>query len=64
MVVFVTEHATAELTERVRELHRQRVPDIRFLIPVLTGLPKEEVLKALPKLIMYNTGVVQGVISR
>jgi len=58
------EHATAELTERVRELHRQRVPDIRFLIPVLTGLPKEEVLKALPKLIMYNTGVVQGVISR
>ena len=29
-----------ELVERVRDLYHKRVSDVRFLIPVLTGLSK------------------------
>ena len=29
-----------ELVERVRDLYHKRVPDVRFLIPVLIGLSK------------------------
>jgi len=29
-----------ELVERVRDLYHKRVPDVRFLIPVLIGLNK------------------------
>jgi len=58
------EHPTVELTEKVRDLHQKRVSDVRFLIPVLTGLTKKEVLDAIPKLILHNKAVVQGVISR
>ncbi|KAI4806037.1 hypothetical protein KUCAC02_010628, partial [Chaenocephalus aceratus] len=40
-----------ELVERVRDLYHKRVPDVRFLIPVINGLEKNEVIQALPKLI-------------
>lgn len=58
------EHASPDLTEKVRDLHRKRVPDVRFLIPVITGLTKDELMEALPKLILHKPNVVQGVISR
>lgn len=29
-----------ELVERVRDLYHKRVPDVRFLIPVINGLEK------------------------
>lgn len=29
-----------ELVRRIRELYQRRVPDVRFLIPVLSGLTK------------------------
>lgn len=53
-----------ELVERVRDLYHKRVPDVRFLIPVLTGLQKKEVLAALPKLIKLNPIVVKEVFNR
>uniref|UniRef100_A0A0L8GS68 Symplekin C-terminal domain-containing protein n=1 Tax=Octopus bimaculoides TaxID=37653 RepID=A0A0L8GS68_OCTBM len=53
-----------ELVERVRDLYHKRVPDVRFLIPVLTGLRKKEVLAALPKLIRLNPIVVKEVFNR
>lgn len=31
------------LVDKVRELYRTKVSDVRFLIPVLTGLTKQEV---------------------
>ncbi|KAK3581424.1 hypothetical protein CHS0354_016286 [Potamilus streckersoni] len=53
-----------ELVERVRDLYHKRVPDVRFLIPVLTGLSKKEVIAALPKLIKLNPIVVKEVFNR
>lgn len=52
---------SAELVARVRELYQTRVSDVRFLIPVLNGLTKKEVIAALPKLIKLNPFVVKEV---
>ncbi|ESO93591.1 hypothetical protein LOTGIDRAFT_215976, partial [Lottia gigantea] len=53
-----------ELVEKIRDLYHKRVPDVRFLIPVLTGLTKKEVTGALPKLIKLNPVVVKEVFHR
>lgn len=37
------EAPTLELVNRVRDLYNTRISDVRFLIPVLTGLTKGEV---------------------
>lgn len=55
---------SAELVARVRELYHTRVSDVRFLIPVLNGLSKNEVIAALPKLIKLNPVVVKEVFNR
>lgn len=34
---------SAELVDKVKQLYNTKVSDVRFLIPVLTGLPKQEV---------------------
>ncbi|KAL8219837.1 UNVERIFIED_CONTAM: hypothetical protein K2H54_034687 [Gekko kuhli] len=53
-----------ELVKRVRDLYHKRLPDVRFLIPVLSGLEKKEVIQALPKLIKLNPIVVKEVFNR
>ncbi|XP_014117876.1 PREDICTED: symplekin [Pseudopodoces humilis] len=53
-----------ELVKRVRDLYHKRLPDVRFLIPVLNGLEKKEVIQALPKLIKLNPIVVKEVFNR
>jgi len=53
-----------ELVDKVRELYAHRVADVRFLIPVLSGLSRPEVIAALPKLIKLNPGVVKEVFNR
>uniref|UniRef100_A0A8D0GAE2 Symplekin n=1 Tax=Sphenodon punctatus TaxID=8508 RepID=A0A8D0GAE2_SPHPU len=53
-----------DLVKRVRELYHKRLPDVRFLIPVLNGLEKKEVIQALPKLIKLNPIVVKEVFNR
>lgn len=55
---------SAELVSRVRDLYHKRVADVRFLIPVLNGLSKKEVIAALPKLIKLNPIVVKEVFNR
>ncbi|XP_013162080.1 PREDICTED: symplekin isoform X2 [Papilio xuthus] len=55
---------TPELVSKVRELYATRVSDVRFLIPVLTGLSKKEILAALPKLIKLNPAVVREVFNK
>ncbi|XP_014601735.1 PREDICTED: symplekin [Polistes canadensis] len=55
---------SAELVAKVRELYQTRVSDVRFLIPVLNGLTKKEVIAALPKLIKLNPIVVKEVFNR
>ncbi|XP_076441819.1 symplekin-like [Babylonia areolata] len=53
-----------ELVDRIRDLYHKRVPDVRFLIPVLNGLSKKEVISALPKLIKLKPMVVKEVFNR
>lgn len=55
---------SAELVKRVRELYQSRVSDVRFLIPVLNGLTKREVIDSLPRLIKLNPIVVKEVFNR
>lgn len=38
-------HPSVQLVQRVRDLYNSRVSDVRFLIPVLNGLTKQEVRK-------------------
>ncbi|CAB3227848.1 unnamed protein product [Arctia plantaginis] len=66
LVHIYTEKAppTPELVSKVRELYATRVSDVRFLIPVLTGLSKKEILAALPKLIKLNPIVVKEVFNK
>ena len=49
---------------RVRNLYAKRSADVRFLIPVLNGLTRQEIYAALPKLIKLNPGVVKEVFNR
>ena len=55
---------SADLVDKVRDLYHTRVSDVRFLIPVLNGLTKKEVISALPKLIKLNPIVVKEVFNR
>jgi len=43
-------------------LYERRVSDVRFLVPVLAGLSKREIIEALPKLIKMNLNVVKEVL--
>ncbi|XP_015126326.1 symplekin [Diachasma alloeum] len=66
IIHILTEKAppSAELVAKVRDLYQTRVSDVRFLIPVLNGLSKKEVMAALPKLIKLNPIVVKEVFNR
>ncbi|KAI1301500.1 Symplekin [Halotydeus destructor] len=55
---------STELVSRVRDLYHKRVPDVRFLIPVLNGLSKREVIAELHKLIKLNPVVVKEVFNK
>ena len=52
---------TPALVASVRSIYSKRVGDVRFLIPVLTGLPKSDIIAALPKLIKLKPDVVKEV---
>lgn len=60
-IFLIAEPPTEDLVLRVKELYESRVPDVRFLIPVLTGLSKNEIFNALPHLIKLNPNVVKEV---
>ena len=53
-----------ELVEKVKILYEEKVEDVRFLIPVLTGLSKNEIVQTLPKLIQLSSPVVKEVFIR
>merc|ERR1719315_928586 len=53
-----------DLVNKVRDLYAKRVADVRFLIPVLNGLTRQEINAALPKLIKLNPVVVKEVFNR
>ena len=55
---------TLELVQKVKDLYHKRVSDVRFLIPVLNGLNKIEIINVLPKLISQTPNVVKEVFNR
>jgi len=57
---------TVDLVARVKQLHEKRHTDVRSLIPVLTGLDKTDLLKALPKFVLSaaNQRAVSNVFRR
>lgn len=55
---------TVELVQKVKDLYHKRVSDVRFLIPVLNGLNKGEIIEVLPKLISQTPNVVKEVFNR
>ena len=53
-----------ELVHRVKELYNNKIKDVRVLIPILSGLSRQEILNALPKLIKLNQVVVKEIFNR
>ncbi|KAI0982213.1 hypothetical protein GJ496_002430 [Pomphorhynchus laevis] len=53
-----------DLVNKIRDLYEKRIPDVRFLIPVLGGLHKNEIIPVLPKLIKLTPAVVKEVFNR
>lgn len=66
VVYILTERTTVhpELVWRVRDLYHNKVADVRLLIPIIQGLPKQEVLLLLPKLLRLNPVVLKEVFTR
>ena len=52
------------LVDKFRDLFKRRSSDVRLLIPVLTGLTRQEITTSLPDLIQLSPGVVKEVFSR
>lgn len=52
------------LVKRVRDLYYTKVADVRLLIPIITGLTKQEVLTMLPKVLSLHPAVVKEVFNR
>jgi symplekin len=46
---------TLELVEKVRSLHKRRNTDVRSLLPIITGLKRQELLELIPKFVMNAT---------
>ncbi|KAM7359975.1 symplekin scaffold protein [Cochliomyia hominivorax] len=67
IIYILTERqATAhpDLVTKVKDLYNNKIKDVRVLIPILSGLTKQEILTALPKLIKLNQVVVKEVFNR
>ncbi|XP_065355238.1 symplekin [Calliphora vicina] len=67
IIYILTERQVApahELVLRVKELYHNKIKDVRVLIPILSGLTRQEILTALPKLIKLNQVVVKEVFNR
>lgn len=66
IIYILTERAaiTPTLVKHVRELYYTKVADVRLLIPIITGLTKQEVLTMLPKVLVLSPIVVKEVFNR
>ncbi|VDN96867.1 unnamed protein product [Rodentolepis nana] len=53
-----------EVVDRMRWLYRERANDVRFIVPVIVGLTKQEVIELLPRIFQLNEAYIKEVISR
>ncbi|XP_022182755.1 symplekin [Myzus persicae] len=55
---------STELVSRVKKLYENQIVEVRFLVPIISGLDKKYILNALPQLIKLNPNVVKEVFNR
>lgn len=60
-IIFSLETPSADLVSKVKKLFDNQVVEVRFLVPVMSGLDKKYILNALPQLIKLNPNVVKEV---
>lgn len=59
-----SETPTPQLVTVVKNIYQKRVADPRFLIPIIPGLDKDEIISFLPKLITLPTNILKTAITR
>lgn len=59
--MFLLEIPSTELVSRVKKLYENQIVEVRFLVPIISGLDKKYILNALPQLIKLNPNVVKEV---
>ncbi|CAG0914978.1 unnamed protein product [Notodromas monacha] len=66
MILLLTEKAqpSEQLVYKVLDLYKTRVTDVRFLIPVVSGLPESELMEILPKFLRLAPNVLKEVFNR
>lgn len=58
---FFVEIPSPELVSKVKKLFDNQIVEVRFLVPILSGLDKKYILNALPQLIKLNPNAVKEV---
>ncbi|XP_050439489.1 symplekin [Adelges cooleyi] len=53
-----------ELVSKVKKLYDNQLVEVRFLVPIMSGLDKKYILNVLPQLIKLNPNVVKEVFNR
>lgn len=61
-MIFISVMPSADLVSTVKKLYDNQVVEVRFLVPVMSGLDKKYILNALPQLIKLNPNVVKEVL--
>lgn len=61
LYIFFLETPSIELVTKVKKLFDHQLVEVRFLVPILSGLDKKYILNALPQLIKLNPNVVKEV---
>jgi len=59
--IFLLEIPSTELVSRVKKLYENQIVEVRFLVPIISGLDKKYILNVLPQLIKLNPNVVKEV---
>jgi len=59
--IFLLEIPSTELVSRVKKLYENQIVEVRFLVPIISGLDKKYILNVLPHLIKLNPNVVKEV---
>lgn len=63
-VITETIKAPPPLVIAVKSLYQRRLPDPRFLIPIISAMEKEEILRHLPRLISLPSNALKSAIQR
>lgn len=61
---FILETPSTELVSKVKKLYDNQIVEVRFLVPIISGLDKKYILNVLPQLIKLNPNVVKEVCDK